>query len=402
MKIWHYLAFTSPTNFGMSEDEYVAYSSSYEPRSLLLATLRDRLGWKVALHLLTEDRPYQRSEPPLSIPIHFHRLWGHALLTTASRMPAVAKRRIRLAGSLDLLRQLRNDPPDVFVFRGNMFSLFSHWLARWLTRQGIPYQYESHGAGVVLDRGCRNFIHGAAKVVVLTEAARYEFIQSYGLAPLDVTIVSNGVATDQFAPCDQPALPYPRLAFAGRLSRAKGFDLALRTLHIVRKRWPNAVLEVAGSPWPSEGSFSEDTLNEMYEADRGAVKLLGWVGKDDLVGLYRRADVLLFPSRIPGEGDGEGEPRAVLEAMATGTAVAAIAESGGHCAIITESNSGVIAPLANCFGESVCAYLEDPQRVQHDGAAARDYIVANHSIDAIYEAYYRCYIETARIAKSAG
>lgn len=398
MKIWHYLAFVSPINFGMGEDEYIAYSSSYEPRSLLLAALRDRLGWEVELHLLTEGPSRRRSEPPLSIPIYFHRLWARALLAIASHIPAVAKRRIRLAGSVELLSQLRRDPPDVFVFRGNMFSLLSHRLARWLTRQGIPYQYESHGAGIVLDRSCRDFIHGAAKVVVLTAEAREEFVQGYGLPPERVMIASNGVSIDQFTPGDQLALAYPRLVFAGRLSRAKGFDLALRTLHDVRKRWPDAVLEVAGSPWLSEGSFSADALNEMHEADRAAVKLLGWLANDDLVALYRRADLLLFPSRVAGEGDGEGEPRVVLEAMATGAPVAAIAESGGHCAIIAASNSGVIAPVANRFGESVCAYLEDAERVRRDGAAARDYIVENHSIDAVYESYRRSYLETVRAA----
>jgi glycosyltransferase involved in cell wall biosynthesis len=401
LNILHYMAFVSPINFGMSEDEYVAYSSTYEPRSLLLAALRDRLGWKVALHLLTEGRSYCRSEPPLSIPIHFHRLRGRTLLSIASRMSAVARRRIRLSGSLDLLAQLRRNRPDVFVFRGNMFSLFSHRLARWLIRQGIPYHYESHGAGVVLDRGCRDFIYGAAKVVVLTEAARQEFLKGYGLPSERVIIVSNGVAIDQFAPGDKPGTAYPRLAFSGRLSRAKGFDLALRTLHEVRKRWPGAVLEVAGSAWPGEGSFSKDALKKVCEADRAAVKLLGWVSKDELIGLYRRADLLLFPSRIPGEGDGEGEPRTVLEAMATTTPVAAIAESGGHCEIIAASDTGVIAPKADCFGESVCAYLEDAKRVGRDGAAARHYVVTNHSIDVVYETYRRCYVDTVQMAETS-
>jgi glycosyltransferase involved in cell wall biosynthesis len=282
-----------------------------------------------------------------------------------------------------------------------MYSIFSHRLARWLTARGVPYLYESHGAGIDLDRACRKFIEGAARVIVLTDAARDEFVLGYGLPPERVTIVSNGVAIDQFAPGDQPEVAYPRLAFAGRLSRAKGFDLALRALHEVRKRWPHAVLEVAGSHWPSEGSFSKDALTQMHEADRAAVNLLGWVDKDDLVGVYRRADLLLFPSRVANEGDGEGEPRAVLEAMASGTPVAAIAESGGHCAIIAASNSGIIAPVAQVFGESVCAYLKDRERVRRDGAAARQHIVANHSIEAVYETYRRCYLEVARMSGSA-
>jgi hypothetical protein len=45
VKIRHYMAYLPAEHFGMEEPQFAGYTSSHEPRSIVLSRLRDELGW---------------------------------------------------------------------------------------------------------------------------------------------------------------------------------------------------------------------------------------------------------------------------------------------------------------------------------------------------------------------
>lgn len=394
MSIWHYMAFVPELHFGMSEDEFVRYSSSYEPRSLLLAKLRDDMGWRVAIHMLSSKGSRRRSTEPLNIPIHFHELTGRFLIHFFSKFGFARRRLLRVMASARFRAELSKEPPAIFVFRGNMFSIFSHGLARDLTRRKIPYIYENHGLGTVIDPKLRTFVEGAKRIFVLSQEAADEVVEGYGISAQKVVVITNGVATGQFKPAEnRDQKGFPRMAYVGRLSREKGFDLAVEALRQTRKQWPEATLEVAGKTIPETQSFCEEILRALDTDERAAIRLRGWLDSTELVNLYSSADVLLFPSRIAKEGHGEGEPRSVLEGMSCGLPVLAIDGSGAHCNIIVRSGTGALSPDAASYTDVAMRYLEDTSKLLEDRIEARKYILENHSIEAAYEIYKRCCLE---------
>jgi glycosyltransferase involved in cell wall biosynthesis len=116
-----------------------------------------------------------------------------------------------------------------------------------------------------------------------------------------------------------PARPWRRgeplrLAAVARLDPGKNVEAALRALPLIRAHYPATTLEIAGEG-PCRAAL------EQLAARLGvlpAVSFLGNLSHQAVMEVMLRSHVFLFPTRVA-----EGFPKAVLEALACGLAVAA-------------------------------------------------------------------------------
>lgn len=109
------------------------------------------------------------------------------------------------------------------------------------------------------------------------------------LAPPGATSLEAAEGADS----DPPPRPGPRtrLLFVGTTFAAKGGDLVVEALSLLRMQVPNITLTVAGpSAWPLPG-----------EPPAG-VHFAGRVARSELISLYDRHDLLVMPSRLEGFG----------------------------------------------------------------------------------------------------
>lgn len=141
-------------------------------------------------------------------------------------------------------------------------------------------------------------------VIVLSNYMKQELVLM-GLAPQRVHVIPPFVhGLDHGAEADGP----PCVLFAGRLVETKGVTDAVEAYR------------QSGLPLPLVIAGTGRMRNEL---ERAGVEVVGWLGHDALSRLYRRAQVVLFPSRWQ-------EPFGIvgLEAMTMGVPVAAY-DSGG-------------------------------------------------------------------------
>lgn len=134
----------------------------------------------------------------------------------------------------------------------------------------------------------------------------------------------------------------PLLGFIGKVDRGRGFEDAIRTLERVRRVMPETMLLIIG-----QGPLRP--VLEKLARDIGVADAVLWAGyhEDDLAEHFRTADLMLFTARGSDEGH-----RAILEAMACGTPVAAypiygVAELYGELARRLVSSSRDPASLAS-------------------------------------------------------
>jgi colanic acid/amylovoran biosynthesis glycosyltransferase len=128
-----------------------------------------------------------------------------------------------------------------------------------------------------------------------------------------------------------------RFLFAGRLTGKKGVDIllaAIRHLQDSGVRVPQ--LDIAGSG-PDEA--------KLRAAANGldTVRFLGWQTPDQMAKLMARAAAVVVPSRQADDGDCEGLPTVVLEAIRAGAPVLATRHAGIP-EIIDDGVSGLLAP----------------------------------------------------------
>lgn len=219
-------------------------------------------------------------------------------------------------------------------------------LGKWL---GRPVTITARGTDINLipryrvpRRLIRWAADNAAGVVAVCEALRDE-IARIGVDSSRVLVLRNGVDLDTFRPIDRIVargklgLQGPVLLSVGHLIPRKGHDLVIRALLEV----PTARLLIVGEG-PIEASLKR-LADSLGLAQR--VRFLGPVAHERMCEVYSAADVLVLAS------DREGWPNVLLEAMASGTPVAAtnvwgipeVVATRAAGVLISERNPGAIA-----------------------------------------------------------
>src|SRR5213075_2863574 len=130
-----------------------------------------------------------------------------------------------------------------------------------------------------------------------------------------------------------------RFVQAGRLIEKKGLPVTLRAFASLLQRYPNATLTIAGKG-PLLGQL-QDLARELKIDNR--VSFAGFVSQEQLRELYYASHIFLHPSETGPDGNQEGIPNSMLEAMASGLPVFAT-QHGGIPEAIEHGVSGVLVP----------------------------------------------------------
>ena len=204
-----------------------------------------------------------------------------------------------------------------------------------------------HGADVMVDmnkpayqKATLRMLDAVTLVLVRSESLRRAVVD-LGCAPEKIEIHRTGIPLEEF-PFRDRAVPKNgewQVVQAGRLIEKKGLPVTLRAFSSFLKQHPNATLTIAGEgPLLSE---LQKFARESGIADR--VSFTGFVSQEQLREIYYRSHIFLHPSQTGRDGNQEGIPNSMLEAMATGLPVFAT-EHGGIPEAIENGVSGVLVP----------------------------------------------------------
>src|SRR5262249_5251703 len=179
-----------------------------------------------------------------------------------------------------------------------------------------------------------------------------------------------------------------RFLQASRLTEKKGLPITLRAFEVFVRQYRNATLTIAGEgPWLRQ---LESLARELKIAER--VSFTGFISQERLREIYYRSHIFLHPSQMGRDGNQEGVPNSMLEAMATGLPVFAT-EHGGIPEAIENGVSGVLVPERDEFAlvEALLDAIQDPRflsRIAHTGVEAVrknfDLAMQAQRLDAIY------------------
>ena len=180
--------------------------------------------------------------------------------------------------------------------------------------------------------------------------------------------IAHGVDLARFDGSGRAPDPDPVLITVGRLSPPKGFDDAIRALALLRASGREATLWLVGDG--PERAALEALARERGVADR--VRFFGALNHEELLPLYRRAWLLLAPSRVLANGRRDGIPNVIVEAMAMGLPCVGT-RAGGIDEAIVPGETGALADPGDpaSLAEAVERVLADPEGLERLGHAAR-------------------------------
>ncbi|MCH9734656.1 MAG: glycosyltransferase family 4 protein [Actinomycetia bacterium] len=232
------------------------------------------------------------------------------------------------------------------------------------------------------------------RVLFVSEASRLSFQEAYRprRMPSNWEVMHNGIDLTNFTPGEgDPAVRAqlsggrtgPLVVLSAAFRDFKGIPVAIRAWPAVRERFPDAVLSLVG------GGELESDLRRLV-ADEGLDDSVVFAGvRTDMPEVYRCADVVLLPSLY-----GENLPTVLIEASATGRAVAA-SRIGGIPDIVIDNETGLLFESGSEQGlfEAVCRLLDDAELRQRLGAAARERASAEFSATAWVARLRSTYLE---------
>lgn len=163
-----------------------------------------------------------------------------------------------------------------------------------------------------------------------------------------------------------------RIIYVGQIIPAKGLDLLLEAVAMLRARGREATLDVVGEidGWeaPAHRGYRQGLRARAAQDDLdGAVAFLG--SREDVPMLMNRASVHCCPSRLETR---EGFGLVVLEAKLSGVPSVVVA-SGALPELIAHADDGWICDRATpeAIAEGLDLFLADPARAAAAGEAAR-------------------------------
>ena len=245
---------------------------------------------------------------------------------------------------------------------------------------GVPFLVTLHGydvtasaaalrktaAGRVFLRRRHALFARASLFLCVSEHIRAQAL-ARGFPAAKLRILPIGVDLDLFAPnplCSPSRDPI--VLFTGRLVEKKGCAHLIRAMALVEQRHPTARLLIVG-----DGPLLEP-LRAQARATLRRCTFLGPQPPSVVRDLMHRASVLAAPSIVAADGDSEGLPIVLCEALALGLPIAAFRGPGVSEAVI-DNESALLAPSRDdaALADCISAILRDPARAASLAAAGR-------------------------------
>jgi glycosyltransferase involved in cell wall biosynthesis len=198
----------------------------------------------------------------------------------------------------------------------------------------------------------KRVVKGLHNIVTVSECSRQDIARDFGIQPAGISLVHNGVDTDEFHPLPEIERKSMRLmATASADAPLKGLRYLLRAYARLLKTYPELELLVVGKPQP--GGATEKLLRKLKLVDR--VTFVSGISTAQMVAYYAEATMAVVPSVY----EGFGLPAA--EAMACGVPV--VSTDGGALPEVI-GDAGVLVPVRDvaALTTAITELLEDESR----------------------------------------
>ena len=231
-----------------------------------------------------------------------------------------------------------------------------------------PTVVSFHGADVIVElekpayRAITMRILEETRLVLVRSDSLKQALVRLGAAKDKIRLQRTGVPLNDF-PFRERQWPLDgawKFLQACRLIEKKGLQTSLRAFAAFVRQYPQAQFTIAG-----DGPLLDELqrlTSELQIADR--VTFVGFVSQAELRELYYQSHIFLHPSETGADGNQEGVPNSMLEAMATGLPVFATTH-GGIPEAIENGASGVLVAEgdADALAQELLKAAGQPERL---------------------------------------
>ena len=197
-----------------------------------------------------------------------------------------------------------------------------------------------------------------------------------------IRVIYNGINTDVFRPLEREDDGVFEIICASRLSKRKGFRYVIDAVAKLLQHHPNIHLTIAGGEGDAEGELKK----QVAELGLGEnVTFTGHYVFEEIVPLYQKADVFVFPSF------NEGMSNNMLEAMACGLPII-MTPTGGAEELVRDGENGFMINFADsdAIADKISRLIGD-RRLRGDMGRSSRQSAEQMSWRRVAESYFQLY-----------
>jgi glycosyltransferase involved in cell wall biosynthesis len=250
-----------------------------------------------------------------------------------------------------------NDPATVAFF------------ASWLT--GISYSISAHAKDIYVEKNdfLRRKIAQARFVVTCTEYNK-NYLQKLVDATTPILRCYHGIDLEYFSvPAKTKSGSPPAILSVGRFVPKKGFSVLIQALHLLRQTGQEFRCDIIGGG-PLAGAL-HDQIAKLQLSD--CVHLHSQMSQHELLAYYRAASLFALACEVQSDGDRDGIPNVIVEAMAMGIPIVSTRISGIPECVEEGANGFLVAEKdPSALAQAMASLLKQPELARQFGRAARE------------------------------
>lgn len=178
----------------------------------------------------------------------------------------------------------------------------------------IPYTITTHAWDLFAKERyvhLESILRNARKVITISEFNKNFMIENFGMKYQDIEVVRMGIDPERFAPT-RPKGDIRKFLSVGRLVEKKGLEYSIGAVGKLVGRNQDIEYTIIGSG--PEESRLRAKIKDLKLEDR--IRIKSNISQKELIDEYRKAGIFILPCIRARDGDMDGIPVVLMEAMA--------------------------------------------------------------------------------------
>jgi len=245
---------------------------------------------------------------------------------------------------------------------------------------GVPFGFTAHATDIFktsVDRRSLARTLASAEFVVTVSDFNREYLTRAARAPANIVRLYNGIDLERFSPNGGPPAGPFRILSVARLVEKKGLPDLIEACRVLRDRGLSFQCDIVG-----KGVLRSPLAAQIKQAGLSAiVRLVGPLTQLEVRERYHRSHLYVLPAIVGSDGNREGLPVSVVEALASGLPVVTTPVTGIPEAV-RHGHNGLLVPSGNAeaLAAAIASVMSDPALYETLRANARPSVASTFDI----------------------